>query len=604
MMKLLLIIIASFAMMNASAQVSCGAGMQAPQYPQHSAVDMPKAKMQEKKMRRPGDVLATSLKRAAEVKPYYRRPAGAFYSSFITENGVFTGVQIDGILLMKPYCNYTFYSYGDDENGDLSWEYDAGDGHHSVNTRNLTVRYEIEVNDAPLMYYGGNECFQYPYYSQTMGGYYPSNPARVYSVPTTRMVDGANEYLLSSKTFCLKGRNGDQETPLTYYSGPRPFGSNEFGWWFGKNGCHQNFWSTYYVDGIAQAFEKPTSPYLLKKVMMQCAVLDVLAPVEMTCKIYKLNRIPAYNETASVSLPEVPGELIALGHGTVTPRTFEDLGGLVTFDLFKMDEDGLESDVELTIDCAILVVVEGYNDSNMSNLRDFSAQISTDMEVDEGFGEMAYIKYGTKDSSGNVTFLWKGLNNFFYDGMMKTGFSIFIIADMPYLAFNDPEERGEYVFGTAGGAMQRQVGGVTVNGIEFKAWTPSADDGWTITCRGEEPPEWLEIELVDGAQNGKFNNIVKASVSAEPLPEGVAYREAVIRFAMPGAYLDYKFMQGEQVGPGLDGDYNGDGEINVADLNFLINLILSGAGNGDITGDGETNIADINALIDIILSNV
>lgn len=56
--------------------------------------------------------------------------------------------------------------------------------------------------------------------------------------------------------------------------------------------------------------------------------------------------------------------------------------------------------------------------------------------------------------------------------------------------------------------------------------------------------------------------------------------------------------------PGLVGDFNGDGEVNIADLNYLINLILTDAGLGDITGDGETNIADINALIDIILSKV
>jgi len=39
-------------------------------------------------------------------------------------------------------------------------------------------------------------------------------------------------------------------------------------------------------------------------------------------------------------------------------------------------------------------------------------------------------------------------------------------------------------------------------------------------------------------------------VTAEPLPAGVAYREAVVRFEFPGAYIDYKFMQGEPGGIG------------------------------------------------------
>ena len=51
-------------------------------------------------------------------------------------------------------------------------------------------------------------------------------------------------------------------------------------------------------------------------------------------------------------------------------------------------------------------------------------------------------------------------------------------------------------------------------------------------------------------------------------------------------------------------DVNVDGEINIADVNTVIGMILeSGGGNiGDVNGDGEVNIADINTLIDAILS--
>ena len=53
------------------------------------------------------------------------------------------------------------------------------------------------------------------------------------------------------------------------------------------------------------------------------------------------------------------------------------------------------------------------------------------------------------------------------------------------------------------------------------------------------------------------------------------------------------------------GDVNGDGEVNIADINAIIDIILSGAaGNSaaDVNDDGEVNIADINAIIDMILS--
>ena len=53
----------------------------------------------------------------------------------------------------------------------------------------------------------------------------------------------------------------------------------------------------------------------------------------------------------------------------------------------------------------------------------------------------------------------------------------------------------------------------------------------------------------------------------------------------------------------IRGDVNSDGEVNIADVNALISMIL---GNGsyagaDVNGDGEVNIADVNAVISIIL---
>ena len=50
-------------------------------------------------------------------------------------------------------------------------------------------------------------------------------------------------------------------------------------------------------------------------------------------------------------------------------------------------------------------------------------------------------------------------------------------------------------------------------------------------------------------------------------------------------------------------DANGDQEVNIADINSLVDLILSGAyaPNADANGDGELTIADVNALVSRIL---
>ena len=57
--------------------------------------------------------------------------------------------------------------------------------------------------------------------------------------------------------------------------------------------------------------------------------------------------------------------------------------------------------------------------------------------------------------------------------------------------------------------------------------------------------------------------------------------------------------------PDVHGDVNGDLEVNIADVNFVIDIILSENSSttaADVNNDGEINVADINAVIDIILN--
>ena len=63
------------------------------------------------------------------------------------------------------------------------------------------------------------------------------------------------------------------------------------------------------------------------------------------------------------------------------------------------------------------------------------------------------------------------------------------------------------------------------------------------------------------------------------------------------------FVYRANVGPQV-GDVNGDGAINISDVNALIDLILRSAYSsaGDVNGDGSVNITDINVLINMIIA--
>ena len=70
-------------------------------------------------------------------------------------------------------------------------------------------------------------------------------------------------------------------------------------------------------------------------------------------------------------------------------------------------------------------------------------------------------------------------------------------------------------------------------------------------------------------------------------------------------YTDYCDIRQFVYREALVGDVNGDGEVTIADINAVIDIILSSTAVtnalADVNGDGEVNIADINAIIDIIL---
>ena len=56
----------------------------------------------------------------------------------------------------------------------------------------------------------------------------------------------------------------------------------------------------------------------------------------------------------------------------------------------------------------------------------------------------------------------------------------------------------------------------------------------------------------------------------------------------------------------VTGDVNGDGSVNISDVNYIINLILEGeyGTQADLNHDGTVNISDLNTIIGIILGDV
>ena len=105
--KSILIIAALLIVMSAAAQLKGVDGTVPRQQllrmqPQFTEVDA--------QVRAPGEAVSSPNRSPEFIKPYYLRPAGAFYSPFVALNGVGWYSFGYDFIQVKPYSDYTYYS--------------------------------------------------------------------------------------------------------------------------------------------------------------------------------------------------------------------------------------------------------------------------------------------------------------------------------------------------------------------------------------------------------------------------------------------------------------------------------------------------------------
>ena len=111
-----------------------------------------------------------------------------------------------------------------------------------------------------------------------------------------------------------------------------------------------------------------------------------------------------------------------------------------------------------------------------------------------------------------------------------------------------------------------------------------------------------DFSPVDHSKSTYIEGITGMNYTVKDLPGGF-YSLRVQTTYIDGTKSDWSNSLRIIINPKVNGDVNSDGEINIADVNTVIDIIVSGnAGDAyDVNGDGEVNIADVNAIIDMIL---
>lgn len=79
------------------------------------------------------------------------------------------------------------------------------------------------------------------------------------------------------------------------------------------------------------------------------------------------------------------------------------------------------------------------------------------------------------------------------------------------------------------------------------------------------------------------------------------------RLVLPARSVSTVVITLAKPSPSLPGDVNGDGTVDIDDLNIIINIVLGQAsaahydGRADVNGDGSVDIDDGNAIINKML---
>ena len=137
---------------------------------------------------------------------------------------------------------------------------------------------------------------------------------------------------------------------------------------------------------------------------------------------------------------------------------------------------------------------------------------------------------------------------------------------------------------------------------------------WVIYGKTFEDDQWTELaHVTDGAGLGT-ENTTDYSFDITGASVGYRYFRFEVRqingkdtgdnnYTFQLAELQFTGTKVDEPTP-TPGDVTGDGNVDIADVNAVINIMLGKAAptaGGDVTGDGSVDIADVNAVINIML---
>ena len=199
------------------------------------------------------------------------------------------------------------------------------------------------------------------------------------------------------------------------------------------------------------------------------------------------------------------------------------------------------------------------------------------------------------------------------DDLLEPGYTYFLRVVLP--AGDDIMTSDVVRFSVAHAAARFAVpvdGGVLYKGQRITLKPQQWATSYVVEVSSKEGT-WGRSRFIETLKNGQYETTLPAEqikVDGKLMVDGTTYyarsKTSYLDFdgkthaTAYGPVISFIYKEAET----LMGDVNGDGEVNIADVNALIDMILTGNASieGDVNGDNEVNIADVNTLIDLILT--
>ena len=339
---------------------------------------------------------------------------------------------------------------------------------------------------------------------------------------------------------------------------------------------------------------KPSTPLFLTGVTLPMVSFSAQDDFNLHIGLYKCSR----SSTGRLTL----GEIIAEGDATIDNVIAYDSGITeVVFDeLYREDEMGMSETLDyLFIEDEFVIVIDNWDNGTFSGVlgsQEYSCNENTSTWFERP-GENRMRSYG----EGWPT-LFIGLNSATY-GYLHTedntdlqfaaeGGEKSIHVDPMYYSIDEETEEPTYSL---------IIESITVDGEEqeeIPEWLTVSVANEDYTTATEKDDEGIEYEYF---VNGIDYDLV---VAAAALSAGVEKRSAEIVFMQTGARLKVTINQGGGSGS-IQGDVNGDGTVDVADISAIISVMAGTAeyAAADVNEDGSVDVADISNVITIMAGN-